>query len=199
MRRIAVNSNRLVLAVLALACAGTIGSCKEGDPLQSDITPVTPNFEPEPLPAGVTSGYVSIREASVTETRVVLEIVLTEIDEPVTGVALDMTYPVEFSRFTGCSDGELFPTGKCHASEPTPGSLILGRAITSPGEARTVSGSRVAIELEFLVFGKGSAAIVFEGPNIGGLSAVLDTNGDPIPLEYAPGKPAWFSGKLEGL
>ena len=56
-----------------------------------------------------------------------------------------------------------------------------------------VSGSRVIVSLEFLVFGVGVDPLNVEGQNLGGsdASALLDGNGDPIFVR-------WYSGAVVG-
>ena len=180
-----------LLAGLVLASGG----CKEGDPISGGISPAVASFAAEAPPGGVVSELVTLEQYSTSGGRIVLDVVITEVDEPVTGVALKVTYPNAFSKFVSCTDGDLFPPGACYFDEPAEGSgeVFIGRAVSGAGQATPVVGSRVPVRLEFLVFGKGAGEIRFEGQNIGGsdASAVLDTNGDPIFVH-------WCAGVLEG-
>jgi len=176
--------------VFLSACA-----CKEGNPITGGIAPAQAAFVAEDRPANVTSDYVSLRQESIDGGRVYLDVVVTDVDQAVTGIALKLTYPDAFSKFVACSDGDLFPPGQCHFAEPAPesGDVFIGRTITAPAQATTVSGDVVIVRLEFLVFGKGDDSIVIEGQNLGGseTSALQDENGDPIFVE-------WYSGRLRG-
>jgi len=185
---------------LLLACAALVGlsfvACKDSDPLELAIAPAIAGFTAEARPANVTSRYVSLAIESLTENRVVLNVVLSEIDEPVTALAMKLTYPREFSRFVPpCEDGDLFPPGDCIAAEPGTGSgeVFIVRSVQGIQQATEVVGDRVVARVEFLVFGAAEGPIVIEGQNLGGgdASAVLDLTGDPIFVE-------WFAGTLRG-
>jgi hypothetical protein len=186
------NVRRAAVWIATLLLAGS-PACKSGDPLSSTIVPATPSLDGETVTA--TERYVTLRTSSVAGGRIVLDVVVAEVDEPVTAVAIKLTYPSGFSRFVACEDGNLFPPGTCFFSEPAPGSgeVFLGRTVSGVGQATTVTGERVAMRVEFLVFATGSGPIEFVGQNLGGgdTSAVLDVNGDPILME-------WFEGSLVG-
>jgi hypothetical protein len=188
-----IRSSLIAMLLAGLAVA-TIG-CKEGDPISGGISPAIASFTAEEPPGGVISELVTLDQYSASGGRIVLDVVITEIDEPVTGVALKLTYPNAFSKFIACSDGDLFPPGTCYYDEPAEGSgeVFIGRSVSGGDQATTVVGSQVSVRIEFLVFGKGTGQIRFEAQNIGGsdASAVLDTNGDPIFVQ-------WYSGVLEG-
>jgi hypothetical protein len=189
-------TSKLGVVLLALAVAGCLVACKEGNPIDEVISPVSAEFTEHDIPAGVSDHHVSLRKSAVNGGRVTLDVVITEIDQPVIGIAIKLTYPDAFSRFVKCDDGDLFPAGNCHFAEPGPGlgEVFVARSITSPDQATTVTGSQVVARLEFLVFGVDAGAIQFEGQNLGGgdASAVLDVNGDPIFVQ-------WFAGVIEGL
>ena len=182
--------------ILFFLCLGLSSSaCKEGNPISGGISPADAAFMAENRPANVTSNYVSLRTNSVNGGRIVLDVVVSDVSQLVTGIALKLTYPDLFSKFLRCTDGDLFPPGACFSAEPSPGSgeVFIGRSITGPGQATTVVGDRVIVRLEFLAFGAGHGPIVIEGQNLGGgdASALLDVNGDPIFVD-------WFSGTLLG-
>ena len=187
------NANAIILSLLLFGLSSS--ACKGGNPLTGGISPADAAFTPESRPAGVTSRYISLRESSVDGGRIVLDVVVTDVDELATGIALKLTYPDLFSKFIQCTDGSLFPAGTCFFAEPSPGSgeVFIGKSVTAPNQATTVAGDQVVVRLEFLVFGAGQDAIVIEGQNLGGgdASALLDVNGDPILVE-------WYSGMLRG-
>jgi hypothetical protein len=184
-----------LIAMLLAGLALIAGGCKEGDPISGGISPAVASFAAEVPPGGVNSDVVNLEQYSASGGRIVLDVVITEVDEPVTGVALKLTYPNSFSKFVSCTDGNLFPPGSCYFDEPAEGSgeVFIGRSVTGGAQATPVVGSQVPVRIEFLVFGKGAGQIRFEAQNIGGsdASAVLDTNGDPIFVQ-------WYSGVLEG-
>jgi hypothetical protein len=185
----------LLILLLAALLAIPAAACKAGNPITGGIAPATANFTPEQRDPGVTSRYVSLIPSSFNAGRVVLDVVVTEVDEPVTGIALKLTYPDAFSKFISCSDGDLFPPATCYFAEPAPGSgeVFIGRSITAPGQETTVVGDQVIARVEFLTFGIGQGLITIEGQNLGGgdASALLDINGDPIFVN-------WYSGTLLG-
>jgi hypothetical protein len=171
-----------------------VGSCKEGDPISGTISPATASFEATD-PDGVSDHRVALETSTTSGGRITLDVVLTEIDEPITSVVMKLTYPEEFSKYVDCTDGSLFPPGSCVDAEPGSGSgeVFVVRAVNGVAEATAVAGSEVVVRLEFLVFGVGMGEIRIEGQNLAGsdASAVLDVNGDPIFVE-------WFSGTLIG-
>ena len=175
-------------AVVLLAAMGCSGSSDPGGGV--GIT-VMPAFDPVPaLPVA----RVTLVESSVSSGRITLDLVLSEIVEPVSGVAIKLSYPAEISRFIACRDGDLFPPGRCIEEEPPGlGEVFLSLTIINPEPAVDASGSVVAARLEFLVFEIGEGAIEFEGQNLAGsdASAVLDASGDPIFV-------SWFAGIISG-
>ncbi len=179
-----------IVIVIAMACPG----CKEGDSLEGGIAPALAGFQPVVIPPTVTERAVSIRTGSTDAGRIVLEVVLDDVDEPVRGITLKLTYPNAFSRFVRCEDGEFFPPGQCSFSEPSVGSgeVFIGRSVLGD-QAAVVVGEQVIVRMEFLVFGVGAGPIVIESQNLGGgeNSAVLDEINQPIFVE-------WFSGTLTG-
>ena len=187
------KTNAIVLFLFLLGLSPA--ACKEGNPLTGGISPADAAYTPDARPPGVTSEYISLRESSVDAGRIILDVVVTDVNEPVTGIALKLTYPDLFSKFVQCTDGTLFSSGTCFFAEPSSGSgeVFIGRSITAPNQATTVSGDQVVVRLEFLVFGTGMDPIVIEGQNLGGgdASALLDVNGDPIFVN-------WYSGTLRG-
>ncbi len=189
MRRAPIT--RALLVVLLVA---GVAGCKDGDKLESTFFDITPSFVSQG-PAGPSQRFVTVEQAMVDDDRIVLDVVLHEIDEPVSGIAATLRYPPQFSKFIRCLDGDLFPPGMCHAEEvgAQPGTLLIGRSVTMPDQVRPVVGARVIVRLEFLVFGKGMGPLFFEGQNLseGDTSAVLDGMGDPIFVD-------WFTGTLMG-
>ncbi len=185
----------VVLTALAIGI-GAMASCKEGNPLSSGIAPATAGFEPDAVPSGIADHHVSLRVRSIGGGRIVLDVLVTQVDQPVTGIALKLTYPKTFSRFIGCADGELFPPGgRCFFAETEPGSgeVFIGRSVADPTESTVVEGGKVIVRVEFLTFGKGAGPIVFEGQNLGGgdATALLDAAGEPIFMR-------WYAGTLMG-
>ena len=169
----------------------------EGDDEDSDQDPggIVPTFATEEIPPSVTERFVLLQSSSVDGDRIVLDVVVTEVNEPVSGVVLKLGYPAEFSAFIGCTDGDLFPPGACFFAEPGPGSgeVFVARTVTDVAQATPAAGDQVVLRIEFLVFGVGMGPIVIEGQNLGGsdVSALLDVNGDPIFVQ-------WFAGTLTG-
>ncbi len=183
---------KVLIPCLILIVGLLVAGCQEGNPLTTAILPATPGFTPEVVTAP--DRHVSLRVGSIDAGRIVLEVVVADVDVPVSGVAMKLTYPGSFSQFVACTDGDLFqPGGTCTFNESSPSEVFLYRGITAPEPAVTISGERVAARVEFLVFGAGTAPIVFEGQNLGAseASAVLDAGGQPIFVE-------WFSGMLRG-
>ena len=155
---------------------------------------ILPGFIPDEIPPGVTQFYISLQSNSIDGDHIVLDVVVTDIDEPVSGIALKLSYPTEFSTFIGCSDGELFPPGPCFfAVEPEMGEVYVARSVTSPDQVTPVVGAQVIVRLEFAVETVGEGPIVIENQNLNGgdASALLDINGDPIFVQ-------WFAGILKG-
>jgi hypothetical protein len=182
-----------VLAALVLA-AGALVPCKGSAELGGAGVVGVPEFVPDTATAR--TRFVTVEKERVNGSRIVLDVVLHNIDQPVTGVALKITYPNTIARFSTCTDGNLFPPGTCYASETPPagsGEVFLARTVASASQATTVIGAKIALRVEFIVSGKGSGPIVFEAQNLGGgdASAVLDANGDPILM-------TWYSGTLLG-
>jgi len=179
------------IAVLLVLTAG----CKSGNPLSSGIEPALAGFVADSPPAELTERYITLEEGVKSESRVFVDVVVHEVDEPVTGIAVKLTYPSSIAKFVSCADGTLFPPGTCYFAEPEPGSgeVFIGRSIGAPGEATEVAGDQVVVRAQFLVFAQGQGGIEIEGQNLGGgdASALLDAEGDPIFMQ-------WFSGTLVG-
>ena len=155
---------------------------------------IVPTFVSEEIPPGVTDDYVALQSSSVDGEQIVLDVVVTEVHEPVSGIVLKLSYPAEFCTFVGCTDGEFFPPGPCFSAEPTAGEVLVAISVTSPDQATPVTGAQVIVRLEFAVDALGEGPIVIEGQNLGGgdASALLDVNGDLVFVQ-------WFSGTLQGL
>lgn len=186
--------HKQLVAIAAVAVVIGLGGCKEGDTIVSGLDIPDAGFIPEDA-SSATSDFVTLERSSSDGGTIVLDMVLHDVREPVSGIALKLSYPAEFSKFIACTDGELFAPGTCYAAEPEAGSgeLFIGRSVTSAADVTAVDGGRVVVRLEFLVFGDGTAPIEFEGQNLGGgdASAILDADGDPIFIR-------WFSGTLSG-
>ena len=180
------------LALVVIACALSAG-CKEGDSLLGGITPAIADFVAEPRPPDLTERYVFFRTSLLDGGRIILDIVVTEVDEEVIGIAMKLSYDSTYAKFIDCTDGDLLASGSCLSAEPTADEVFISRSITDPGDATTIDGEQLIARLEFLVFGDGAEPIVIEGQNLGGgdASALLDTGGDPILVQ-------WFSGVLLG-
>jgi hypothetical protein len=167
-------------------------ACKETETIVIEDLQPTATFVSEHRPSHVTDHYVSLRQRSVRGGRIVLDVVVSEIPQAVSGVALSMSYPSGFSRFMGCRDGELFPvTRDPICSEPATGSLLIVRSIVAPEPGAAVRGDQVALQLEFLVFGVADGPALFEAQNVVGGSAILSVAGDPMHV-------SWFGGWLGG-
>jgi len=183
----------LICVLLATQCSVLCG-CKEGSPATSAIVPTTASFLADAPPPGA-SDLAALTAATIDGGRITLDVVLTAIDEPISGIALNLSYPDAFSRFVSCSDGTLFTAGDCSSFEAGPGSgqVFIGRSASGAVQAVPVSGSQVIVRLDFLVFGEGEGAIVIENQNLSGgdASAVLDANGDPVIVQ-------WYAGMLRG-
>ena len=185
------GSGRVLLwgAVALLAAMGCGGG--SSDPGGGIGVTITPAFAPALAMPGP---QVTLVESSVRSGRITLDLVLSEIGEPVSGVAIKLSYPAEISRFIDCRDGDLFPPGRCIEEEPPGlGEVFLSLTIINPEPAVDASGSVLAAQLEFLVFELGDGSIEFEGQNLAGsdASAVLDVNGDPIFVN-------WYAGEISG-
>ena len=182
-----MRNSAIALSALVLLASG----CKEGDVLDPDFLLAEPAFEAEA--PEVTEAFVSMQQASVSGTRVIIDVVVNEVGEPISGLAMKLTYPARISQFVECHDGELFPPGSCLSSEPAGGEVFISRSLTAPDAPLPVSGARVIVSLEFLVFGVGVDPLNVEGQNLGGsdASALLDRNGDPIFVR-------WYSGAVVG-
>jgi hypothetical protein len=189
------SRNILTVAASIVILIAVTDGCKEGDPISDVVSPATASFAAESPPEGMTDHLVELRSGGASGGRITLDVVLTEIDEPITGIVLKLTYPDAFSKFVSCSDGSLFPTGTCYYDEPSSGSgeVFVGRAITGVAQAVPVAGSEIVVRMEFLVFGVGEGEIRIEAQNLGGsdASAVLDVNGDPVFMH-------WYAGMLIG-
>jgi len=141
------------------------------------------------------NGLVTLRKRWVDGGRIGIDVVLADFDVPVSGIALQLTYPATFSKFIGCEDGDLFDTGTCYFDEPSSGSgeVSVGRSVLGSDQATAVVGARVVVSMVFLVFGQGDDDINIEAQNLGGgdASAVFDADGVPIPA-------VWVAGTLRG-
>jgi hypothetical protein len=183
---------RAGVVLLAILLTGLVAGCKEGTGLSTEELEPNAAFSAEVRPPELTGNYVSLRRQSASGGRIVLDVVVSDVSEEVSGIALSMRYPEGFSRFMGCEDGELFTVEReplCR--EPSSGQLLISRSIVAPEPAVIVSGDRTIVRLEFLVFGISSGPIVFQGQNLGGGTALLDADGDPLQVD-------WFAGRLIG-
>ena len=174
---------------VTLACKG-----------ESGINPVplgvTPDFEPEAAAPG--SDSVSLQKSAVDGEHITLDVVVTDVSEPISGLAIKLTFPGDIALFESCTINDiLLPPGECFVS-PTPlktGEVFIGWTIVSPQQPVSVAGSWTILRLNFLVFGlgTGSSDVIFEAPNLGGgdATALLDANGDPIFV-------TWHGGTLSG-
>jgi hypothetical protein len=183
------------LAVLFAVCALAV-ACKG----EARVTPVRlgviPDFEPAvPTPP---SDSVSLQESAVNGEHITLDVMVTDVSEPISGIALHLRFPGDIALFESCSINEnVLPPGDCYVSQ-TPlhaDEVLVGWTIVKPQQPISVAGSWTILRLKFLVFGvgTGSSGVVFESPNLGGsdASALLDANGDLIYV-------TWYGGTLSG-
>ncbi len=175
------------MALLAIGCKG-------GGSLDTGVVLATAGFVAEDRPANITGDYVSVQTNLVDESRIVLDLIITQVDEPITGIAVKLTYPEDFIQFTQCTDGELFPPGECIIPPGLVSSPVFLVRAVSVAQATPAVGDQVVLRVEFVVFGTGQGPIIIEGQNLGGgdASAVLDIKGDPIEVQ-------WFSGEILGM
>jgi hypothetical protein len=178
-----------------IVLAGSAWGCKEGSSLSGVTVTVTPDFIADNLDPSTPCQSVSLVKGTVSGSRIFIDVVVTDVNELVSGIALKLTYPNLISKFVKCVDGELLPSGDCYFAEPGVGSgeVFIGRSIQAPDPPVTVIGTQIIVSLEFLVFGEGQGRITIEAQNLGGgdASALLDENGDPILVQ-------WFAGDLLG-
>jgi hypothetical protein len=170
-------------------------ACKEGGDLADASVAVSADFLEETVPARVMDHLVQLEKGSVQGELITLNVVVTEVSEPVSGIALKLSYPSQFAKFSKCMDGDLLPSppGACISAEPAPGEVFIGRSIQAPQSPTPVAGSQVIVRIQFLLTQKGSGNIIIEAQNLSGgdASALLDANGDPIRVQ-------WYSGVLSG-
>ena len=177
------------VCALAVACKG-----------EARITPVRlgviPDFRPDAVtPSG---NSVSLQESAVDGEHITLDVVVTDVSEPISGIAIKLRFPGDIALFESCSINEnVLPPGSCYVSQ-TPLStdeVFIGWTIESPQPPVSVAGGWTILRLKFLVFGSGtgSTGLVFEAPNLGGgdATALLDAQGHPILV-------AWYGGTLSG-
>lgn len=182
---------RAVLPVLwilvAVACKGEARI----DPVRLGVTP---DFDP--AAAAPPSGSVSLQEAAVDAGHITLDVVVTDVSVPIAGIAFKLSFPGDIALFESCSINDaILPPGTCYVSQ-TPlhtDEVVISWTTVNPQPPVTVAGTWTMLRLRFLVFGvgTGSSDVVFESPNLGGGSALLDGNGDPILA-------TWHGGILSG-
>src|SRR5262245_12416173 len=190
------RGNRSATAgMVALLMLAALAACKESEDLTSVEGTATPDFLADPNAPAAGTNMVTLEKGPVSGSRITLDVVVTDVSDAVSGIALKLTYPDTFSKFAKCTDGTVFDSGSCLFSEPAPGSgeVFIGRSLLAPEPAAPISGSEVIVRLEFLTFGQGSGPITIEAQNLGGgdASALLDANGDPIFV-------TWFAGDISG-
>lgn len=182
------------MMLIGIAASQLFVACKAGQELTNPPVVAVPDFTSQ-TPT-VSSRYVSVAKGTISGSRINLDIAISDVNEPVTAIAIKLHYPSAFARFVSCTDGNLFPAaGTCYATETSTGSgeVFLARSVGAASEATTVTGTKVVMHVEFIVFGKATDSIAFEATNLGGgdASAVLDVNGDPILMH-------WYAGTLIG-
>jgi hypothetical protein len=156
---------------------------------------VTADFQAAAASPG--SGSVSLQKVSVSGGHITLDVVVTDVSEPISGIAIKLKFPGDIALFESCADGGLLPPGTCFVSQ-TPlhtDEVLFVRTIVGQTPVPAV-GSRTIVQLRFLVFGVGGTTdnVVFLATNLGGgdSSALLDAAGDPILVN-------WYGGTLTGL
>lgn len=182
--------------LLPILCVLATFACKGEDRINPVPLGVTPDFEPEAAAPG--GGSVSLQKAVVDGERITLDVVVTDVDEPISGIAIKLDFPGDIALFEGCSDGDLLPPDNCYVS-PSPlraDEVFIGRTIVNPQQPVPAVGSRTIVRLRFLVFGVCDACfpnVTFVAPNLGGgdSTALLDAHGDPILVN-------WYAGTLSG-
>jgi hypothetical protein len=195
MRRVTTARGKARFAAAAALIVAAWGfGCKGGSDLETPMIGVTAGFVPDP--PTVSSAFVSLQQSVQSGGRITLDVVVTDVVEPVSGIALKIAFPGNIAKFDRCLDGDLFAPGTCYVSQAGLGAdeVFIGRSIVAPESPVSVSGSRTIVRIEFVVYGFGAGDIVFEAQNLGGgdASALLDANGDPILV-------TWFAGSLTGM
>ena len=114
--------------LIALFAIASLSGCKEGDTIVSGFVIPTPSFSSVP-PTGTSSDFVTLEPSMTDGQTIVLDLILHDVDKSVSGIAIKLSYPAEFSKFIRCTDGDLFSSGGCLAAEPVDGSgeLFIGR------------------------------------------------------------------------
>ena len=123
--RARMRSSCILVLILAIGMLST--GCKEGNSLAGGIAPADADFVADELPPGTTEDYVSLRTNFIDGGSIVLDVVVTEVDEPVFGIAMTLSYPAGFAKFTACTDGDLFSPDNCLSSEPEEGVVLISR------------------------------------------------------------------------
>src|SRR5437867_3767162 len=101
-----IRTQSMGVAVLIALAGFLVLSCKQGDPLPDESVAASAAFRPDSVTAS--SRFVALRKGRANGGRIVLDVVVTDVDEPVTAIAMKLSYPSSFSRFVKCTDGDLF-------------------------------------------------------------------------------------------
>jgi hypothetical protein len=182
--------------LLPILCVVATLGCKGEEGINPAPLGVTPDFEPGAATPG--GGSVSLQKGPIDGERITLDVVVTDVSEPISGIAMKLDFPGDIALFEGCSDGDLLPPGNCYVS-PSPlraDEVFIGRTIVNPQQPVPAAGARTILKLRFLVFGVCdvcSPNVAFVAPNLGGgdSTALLDAQGDPILVN-------WYAGTLSG-
>jgi len=193
------GTSRSAISWLALCICLTCSGCKEGEDFAglggSNLRRIDPDFAPETGSGTVTSDLVTLQIGSVTDNKITLDVVVTNVATPISGIAIRLSYPRGIATFLRCADGDLFQPGSCQAAESPAGSgkVVVSRSLVAPEPPVGATGSVVIVRLQFAMIAVGTGPIVFEAQNLGGgnATALLDANGNPILV-------AWFEGELIG-
>ena len=184
---------RIRLAAIVGTCALAV-ACKG----EARITPVRLGVIPDFEPASMTppSDSVSLQESAVNGEHITLDVVVTDVNDPISGIAIMLKFPGDIALFESCTiNDNILPPGKCYVSQTSlhTDEVFVAWTIENPQQPVSLAGTWTILRLKFLVFGAGtgSSGVVFESPNLGGGTALLDANGDPI---FA----AWYGGTLSG-
>jgi len=183
----------LRVSEMVLMCLAAF-ACKGASSLSPVPLGVVPDFEPAATPS---SSSVSLQKSEISGEHITLDVVVKDVSEPISGIAIKLTFPGDIALFESCADGDLLPPSTCYVSQ-TPlhtNEVFIGRTIINPEQPVSAVGNRTIVRIKFLLFHVGGLPdnVVFEAQNLGGgdATALLDAAGDPIIV-------TWHGGMLSG-